>query len=108
MITEYPGYSLYKGKPSESQILKDSDILMEFIIKFLKIPSEDIIIMGCSLGSGPAIYISSKYNIGLLVLISAFSSIKQIVKDLFGKMAAVLVKDSFNNESLIKKNKCHT
>lgn len=79
VAVEYPGYGLYKGNPSEEVILEDSQLVMEFLIKKLKIPPENIIIMGRSIGSGPATYVASKYKVGSLVLISAFTSLRAVV-----------------------------
>lgn len=69
----------------------------------LEIPVQNIIIMGRSLGSGPAIYISSRYEIGFLVQISPFISIREVVKDTYGYQTSLLIKDSFDNVARIKR-----
>ena len=61
--------------------------------------------MGRSLGSGPATYLASKYNICLLVLISPFTSVKDVVRDSFGYFGSIMMKDQFNNLKRIKRVK---
>ena len=34
---EYPGYGLYIGKPNEEQILKDAEIIYDYLTDELKI-----------------------------------------------------------------------
>lgn len=64
-------------------------------------PSQNIIICGRSIGTGPSCYIASKYkNIGALALISPFTSIRKVVEDGLGKvgtMASIIVKERFPN-----------
>ena len=46
---------------------------------------------------GPATYISSKYKLGGLVLLSPFTSIRDVVKDTIGWFTEYLIKPRFNN-----------
>ena len=59
--------------------------------------------MGRSLGSGPATYLASRHAVGALVLISAFCSIRDAVRDKLGSLAAIFVKDAFNNLERIRR-----
>lgn len=53
--------------------------------------------MGRSIGSGPAVFLSSIYNFRGLVLLSPFLSISEAVKDLYGSVCGGLIKERFNN-----------
>jgi hypothetical protein len=64
-MVEYPGYSIYPGKPSEQKIFSDADTVIQFLTVVLDVPLKNIILMGRSLGSGPATYIASKYKAAL-------------------------------------------
>ena len=91
---------MYKGEPSEQVIIEDAERVMEFIKKVLLWPSCNIIVVGRSIGSGPACHIASKTpNMGCLALISPFMSIQKVVEDLgtLGKITKFLVKDRFRN-----------
>jgi len=94
---EYPGYGIYKGTASEKNVLLDAEAAYNYLLNHLHCKEEDIIIAGRSLGSGPATWLASFTNPGLLVLISPFTSIKGVVKHAFGSTASKLVKERFNN-----------
>ena len=69
----------------------------------LKINPSDIIVFGRSIGTGPASWLASKRKIGVLVLMSAFTSIRAVVKDLFGAVTQYLVRERFCNIEWIAK-----
>ena len=93
---EYPHYGVYKHKKSLTQILRDSEDLYQFMIKNLRINANRIIVMGWSLGTGPATYLASKYQIAGLILMSPFSSLKDLAKDIVGRLLSVLVRDKYS------------
>jgi hypothetical protein len=45
-----------------------------------------MILFGRSMGSGPATYLASKYFAGTLVLMSPYTSIKDVARTLLGKL----------------------
>lgn len=57
----------------------------------MKIPPNNIIIIGRSIGSGPATYLASKKKIACLALISPFTSIRDLIKDKVGRIIQYLV-----------------
>lgn len=104
---EYPGYGIYKSEDtSESNILRDADKLMKFLLYTVKIPINRIIVLGRSIGSGPATFVAKKYKPAALFLVSAFTSIKKVVKNLYGILGEMLVKERFNNLERMKSVKC--
>jgi hypothetical protein len=52
LIVEYPGYGLYKGKPSEENLLEDAAYIYSYLTKHCGIKESDIIILGRSIGTG--------------------------------------------------------
>lgn len=54
---------------------------MEFITKVMQVDSKNLIIMGRSIGTGPATEMASLFNPSVLILISAFTSLKDVVCD---------------------------
>ena len=106
MIIEYPGYSIYKGETSEESILADIEPVWNFVINILKFERQDLLIMGRSIGSGPATHFASSHQVGGLVLISGFTSLKCVVKHNFGSIGSSFIKQRFHNEEKIKKIKC--
>ena len=68
-----------------------------------------MIIFGRSLGTGPASYLSTIRNPFSIILMSAYRSIKDVVKSVVGKwlsLLSVLVIDHFKNLNCIKNARC--
>ena len=112
LIVEFPGYGIYKSKDgcSAEKLLNDADIILKFITEVSNIDESNIIIMGRCVGSGPAVYLATKYKILSLILISPFKSIKECVKTLFpnmglGYILKGLIRERFNNIENISKIK---
>ena len=75
LMPEYPGYSIYKSPLSSEKCLEDSLIIYDFILKNIKnITEKNIYILGRSLGTGPAIYLSSKRKPAGTFLISPYTT----------------------------------
>eukprot|EP00826_Nyctotherus_ovalis_P018118 TRINITY_DN1539_c0_g1_i15.p1 TRINITY_DN1539_c0_g1~~TRINITY_DN1539_c0_g1_i15.p1 ORF type:complete len:340 (+),score=70.76 TRINITY_DN1539_c0_g1_i15:72-1091(+) len=106
LIVEYKGYGIYKGSPSASSILDDADLVFTYLICALRFKPEDILIFGRSIGSGPACYLSSKYSIHSLILMSAFTTLREVVKGIVGPLLKYMVADRFNNAEWLKTAKC--
>ena len=106
---EYPGYGCYDGIPSSQQILQDSLLFFDYVNKLKKIPMENIIIFGRSIGTGPATYVAAKRNPAALILLSPFSSIKELILSYFGIIKSLVsrwVDERFNNTEQIVNVKC--
>ena len=79
LFVEYPGYSLYMDKnPESKKIFSDSLIVYNWVINNFKVKDDQIFILGRSLGTSPAIYLSSQTKPKALFLVSAFTSMKDI------------------------------
>ena len=79
LIPEYPGYSIYKSQLSSNKCLEDSLILYDFCLNKMKNLSEkNIYIFGRSLGTGPAIYLSSKRHPGGTFLLSPYTTFAEV------------------------------
>ena len=94
---EYPGYGLYKGKPSEESILKDAETVYDYLVENMKISESNIIVMGKSLGSGPACHLASHRSPSSLILITPYTSIAECAADLVGSFCKYLIKERFRN-----------
>ena len=80
LIVEYKGYSCYLGEVDSDSILEDSLFIYDYIKKLFNIQDNNIYVFGRSMGTAPAVYLSSKRNPNSTFLISAFESIKNIGK----------------------------
>jgi hypothetical protein len=102
---EYAGYCMYSEVPTSSvNICSDAENLIHFLYKTLELKPEEVLIMGRSIGSGPALHIASKFVFSMVVIIAGFLSIQAVVKDrlsILGKF----VGHYFNNENKVQLNK---
>lgn len=85
---EYPGYGVYeegdgltKHKQRSKQIQTDAEAVFKFLRDKCCVLEENIIIMGRSIGSGPACYLASKFpRARALILISPIKSVKDVAR----------------------------
>ena len=105
IIVEYQGYSIYFGSPSSDSIYEDSLEVYDFIVKKkFKSINPLIFVCGRSLGTSPAIYLSSNRNVKALFLVSPFLSIKDVGKKFY--LNSFIQEDIFNSKSFISNIKC--
>lgn len=103
---EYPGYGIYEGTPTEDQISEDAVRVFDFLTVQLKISEKSIFVLGRSMGSGPAIHLSSVRHPSNLILVSPYMSIKKVSDDLVGKFLTFFVKERFCNFVKIEDIEC--
>lgn len=85
LAVEYPGYGIYDGAPDAYQIEKDATIVYDYLTKVQGIQESQIILFGRSIGTGPASFLASKRNPSALLLMSPFTSIRDIVRETAGR-----------------------
>ena len=106
LIVEYPGYSLYNTNKNCETVLEDTLILYDYILTNIpNVNVSNIYIIGRSIGTAPAIYLSSKRKVGMLFLISPFTSIKAVAGNMFGFLK-LFVSERFVNGQYIQDVKC--
>eukprot|EP01022_Parablepharisma_sp_SALTPOND_P008168 TRINITY_DN135309_c0_g1_i1.p1 TRINITY_DN135309_c0_g1~~TRINITY_DN135309_c0_g1_i1.p1 ORF type:complete len:891 (+),score=44.51 TRINITY_DN135309_c0_g1_i1:940-3612(+) len=103
---EYKGYGIHQGDASAESILEDVDLLITYLLRIHRRKPSDLIIFGRSIGSGPACYAASKYEVHSLILMSAFTSIRAMAKKYVGAALQYLIAERFDNVECIKKSKC--
>jgi len=83
LFPEYPGYSIYESPSSTQKSLDDSLIIYDYILKHIKnIKEKNIYILGRSLGTGLAVYLSSERNPAGVFLISPYTTFAEVAKKL--------------------------
>jgi len=103
---EYQGYGIYEGSASAESILEDANLFLEYLMKVYNKKPSDLIVMGRSIGSGPASYIAGKYDISSLILLSPFTSIRAMAKEYVGSALQYLIAERFDNAKQLKSSKC--
>lgn len=65
-------------------------------------------LLGRSIGSGPACFVASQRNPCAMLLVSGFQSIRHVVEDKSAAWVTYLVKDQLKNIEMIQKVGCPT
>jgi pimeloyl-ACP methyl ester carboxylesterase len=110
LCPEYPKYGAYKLRDHsnclDQAILKDAREVIEYANKTLKYPLENIILIGRSLGSGVAVQMATEYKLKGIILISPYTSIRDVAKNMAGRVLCKLVGNMFRSVDLIDKITC--
>lgn len=101
LVYDYPGYGTSSHKPTEDGVYAAADAAYKFAIETLNFTSEQIVLYGYSLGSGPSCWLAERYPIGRLILAGAFISSFRVVTQI-----KLLPTDKFDNFNRLKKIEC--
>ncbi len=94
----YRGYGKSQGKPDEAGMAMDTEAALNFALTELQIPPERIILYGESLGTHFALRNGANRNLGAIVLMAPFSSIRQRASEMYWWLPVpLLLKDSFDS-----------
>jgi len=99
---EYPGYGIYDSPSSESTIQQDAVIVYDFLLRECGYAWNDIILFGHSLGSSPALFLSTQRPVACVVLLSPFVSMQTVVKDHAPKWMKGIMRNQYDNKAMIK------
>jgi uncharacterized protein len=90
-ILDYRGYGKSDGRiTSEDQLFSDVQIAYDYVKKLYN--EEDIIVLGYSVGTGPASKLASTNSPKLLILQAPFYSLVEMVKNIFPILPEFLLK----------------
>ena len=111
LLWEYPGYGISPGKRTISGVNQHTSRVVEYATKELKWSTEDIVIYGHSIGSGPAMEMHTKLSDGKtpsvagIILQSPYTSTSAIGQEKVGSCASVL-SDGWNNIDKMRDVRC--
>jgi len=86
ILFNYRGYGLSSGKPSELSLKNDSEKIYTQMKEKFSLDSSKMLVMGRSLGTGIATYLSVRKGITKTILITPYESIKEVAYDYFPKL----------------------
>lgn len=78
LMVEYPGYGKSEGQPSEQGLYRSAELAMQWAQE--RFPTDQIIIYGRSLGSGPASWLAARQSAQQLILETPFSNMTQLFR----------------------------
>ncbi len=96
LLAEYRGYGGNPGSPGEAGLYRDGDAAMRWLAAE-GIAARDVIIVGNSIGSGPATEMALRHDVAALMLVSGFSSLPDVVGEAMPFVPRWLVRDRFDN-----------
>ena len=106
-IFDYRGYGSSSGTPSEEGTYLDADAAYKWLTKQKKIPTDDIIIFGRSLGGSIAAQLAGRVKIKTLIIESTFTSYVDIGQKFYPYMPVRLfARFSYNTSDYIRKVHC--
>lgn len=98
---DYEGYGTSEGSPTEKGAQQDENAAYDYLVTRLKTRPDRVIILGRSVGSGPAVYIAARRPVAGLILQSAFTSAFRVLTRI-----SILPFDKFPNYKEIRKVRC--
>lgn len=107
LAVEYPGYGVCGGKTDEAGIHAHAEAALRFATQTLRWPLDGIKLFGRSLGTGPCLAMAARYAVAGVILVSPFTSIRDLFRAQVGPVAE-LVDDRFANLEVAKHVKSPT
>ena len=83
LVFDYAGYGKSDGKPTAPGVLDDGLAALNYLIEQEKIPVDQIIPYGFSLGGSVAVDLASKYKVKALIVESSFTSLGDMGRKMF-------------------------
>jgi fermentation-respiration switch protein FrsA (DUF1100 family) len=83
LIIDYRGYGSSSGSLSEQGTYFDAEAAWLYLTESRKIPAQEIVVFGRSLGAAVGAYIAAKQNPAALILESAFTSVPDMAARLY-------------------------
>lgn len=101
LALDYRGYGRSEGSPSEETVYADAAMAFEWLRAEKRLPHSRIIVMGYSLGSGPAVEIATREPVAGLILQAPFVSTYRVMTRI-----PLFPGDKFRNLAKINRLKC--
>ncbi|UZJ44449.1 alpha/beta hydrolase [Marinimicrobium sp. C6131] len=83
LILDYRGYGRSSGRPSEKGLYRDAEAAYDYLIEERKVPPEQLLVFGRSLGAAVGAHLASQRPVGGLILESGFTSVPDLGAELY-------------------------
>uniref|UniRef100_A0A7S4SD87 Serine aminopeptidase S33 domain-containing protein n=1 Tax=Alexandrium monilatum TaxID=311494 RepID=A0A7S4SD87_9DINO len=91
LAAEYPAYGICPGGHCDERGATESaSTAFRFASEVLRWPAERVLLVGRSVGTGPAVALALEHTVGGLVLISPFLSVREACRDHLGPVASFI------------------
>ncbi|WP_036068829.1 alpha/beta hydrolase [Leptospira noguchii] len=102
LITDYRGYGKNSGSISEKLMNSDAELWLSYLLNELKIPRNEIVIYGRSIGTGVAINLVSKNPDLNLFLETPFTDLFTLARNYYPFIQTWMLKFQFQNLAKLK------
>ncbi|MBI4682662.1 MAG: alpha/beta hydrolase, partial [Nitrospirae bacterium] len=102
LIFDYRGYGMSKGSPSEAGLYLDAEAVYNYLVNGKKIPPQEIIGYGESLGGAVIIDLAGRHKLGGVIIEGGFTSIRDMAKNYFPFVPSFVYKTRFDSTSKIR------
>ena len=103
LMYDYRGFGQSEGSPSEKGLYKDIEAIVEHLNLEYGYTEPQILMYGRSLGGAVAAYAATRYDVGGLVLDSAFKNLRAMVREVYPFVPSRLAKYDFPTDEYIRK-----
>ena len=101
LFMNYRGYGGSEGKPSQKTLCRDALFLLDTLVVREKIPLDQVVLMGRSLGSGVAVHVAAHREVRGVILITPFDSLLNVARHHYPIMPVkLLLKHPFDSAAL--------
>lgn len=100
MAIDYPGYGLSDGAPSDKTMFDAAIKTYDYAINQEYVDTDNIVVLGYSIGTGVATYLASERNVSGLILVSPYDRALSLYNDalnIFYGPIKLLAKYKFNS-----------
>lgn len=100
---DYPGFGYSTGTPNEQSCYAAAKAALDWIVREKKVPVQNVVVIGQSMGGAMATEIASRQRCRLLVTSGAFTSFPEIAQHHYCSLpACYLVRSQFDNLSKMR------
>ena len=96
MLVEYRGYGGNAGSPDETGLYRDGAAAIRWLAG-AGVEARRIVVIGNSIGSGPATEIAQRHDVAALMLISGLADLPSVIESNVPLVPRWLVRDRFDN-----------
>lgn len=104
MLVEYRGYGGNPGSPDEAGLYRDGAAAMRWLAE-AGVEPRNIVVVGNSIGSGPATEVALRHGVAALILVSGLADLPSVVQSQVPAVPRWLVRDRFDNAARLARVK---
>lgn len=101
LAVDYRGYGGSSGRPTVTGVLRDAEAAFDWLAARPEVNAARIVVYGRSIGTGPAAHVASVRPAAGLILESAFTSLRAMVRRHYPWVPSALAPGAFDNQAAV-------